>query len=265
MEGKEKSTFYKQKGGITLVVLVVTIVVLLILAGVTIAAVLGNNGIIKKANEAKEETRYGRVNEQVQLWKIDWETYNLVGSENKPLEEDEFLEKLLTNQLVNENEIDRENKIITIANKEINYTLKVQSPEEIVIADLPTSIVTADTTSSKLRVQVQKPEGIGENVEYTYTIKKANSDDPESVVQTQTVKDTSYLFESLEAATDYIIEVSTSNVNGTIYKGSCAGNTYNKLEIDLPSGIYRSTSIVGIAISGWFEFRRWSSVCTLRL
>ena len=43
----------KNNKGITLVVLVVTIVVLLILAGVSINLVLGNNGIIAKAQEAK--------------------------------------------------------------------------------------------------------------------------------------------------------------------------------------------------------------------
>ncbi len=44
----------KSNGGITLVALVVTIIVLIILAGVSISLVLGNNGIIKKAREAKE-------------------------------------------------------------------------------------------------------------------------------------------------------------------------------------------------------------------
>ena len=43
----------KNNKGITLVALVVTIVVLLILAGVSINLVLGNNGIIAKAQEAK--------------------------------------------------------------------------------------------------------------------------------------------------------------------------------------------------------------------
>ena len=44
---------FKGKKGITLVALVVTIVVLLILAGVSINLVLGDNGIISKAQEAK--------------------------------------------------------------------------------------------------------------------------------------------------------------------------------------------------------------------
>ena len=42
----------KNKKGITLIALVVTVVVLIILAGVSINAVLGDNGIIKKANQA---------------------------------------------------------------------------------------------------------------------------------------------------------------------------------------------------------------------
>ena len=43
--------------GITLVTLVITIIVLLILAGVTIAALSGDNGILQRASEAKEETQ----------------------------------------------------------------------------------------------------------------------------------------------------------------------------------------------------------------
>lgn len=42
--------------GITLIALVVVIIVLLILAGVTITALSGNNGILKRATEAKEKT-----------------------------------------------------------------------------------------------------------------------------------------------------------------------------------------------------------------
>ncbi len=43
--------------GITLIALVITIVILLILAGVSIAILTGDNGILLKANKAKEETR----------------------------------------------------------------------------------------------------------------------------------------------------------------------------------------------------------------
>ena len=46
----------KNNKGITLIALVITIIVLLILAGVTIAALSGDNGILKRATEAKEQT-----------------------------------------------------------------------------------------------------------------------------------------------------------------------------------------------------------------
>lgn len=72
---EEKQKFTKveqlanQKNGITLVALVVTIVVLLILASVTITYVLGDNSIIKKAQEAKIEIRAGSVQEEADMWR----------------------------------------------------------------------------------------------------------------------------------------------------------------------------------------------------
>ena len=53
----------KKQSGITLVALVVTIVVLLILAGVSINLVLGENGLITQAKEAKEKSASG-MNEE---------------------------------------------------------------------------------------------------------------------------------------------------------------------------------------------------------
>ena len=44
----------KNEKGITLIALIITIILLLILASVTIKLVLGDNGIIKFAKEAKE-------------------------------------------------------------------------------------------------------------------------------------------------------------------------------------------------------------------
>ena len=54
---------HKQQG-ITLIALVVTIIVLLILAGVTIAAISGDNGILQNAARAKEETEQAQKDEE---------------------------------------------------------------------------------------------------------------------------------------------------------------------------------------------------------
>ncbi len=57
----------KGSKGITLIALVITIIVLLILAAISIATLTGDNGILTKANESKEETRVGEVKEAVAL------------------------------------------------------------------------------------------------------------------------------------------------------------------------------------------------------
>ena len=53
----------KGNKGITLIALVVTIIVLLILAGVSIAMLSGENGILNKASEAAVETRISSAKE----------------------------------------------------------------------------------------------------------------------------------------------------------------------------------------------------------
>ena len=61
-----KTKDMKKNTGITLMVLVITIIVLLILAGVTISAITGNNGIIGNAEQAKEETEIANEKEIVE-------------------------------------------------------------------------------------------------------------------------------------------------------------------------------------------------------
>ena len=56
----------KQENGITILALVITIIVLLILAGITISAITGDNGIIRNAGQAKEETEIANEKEIVE-------------------------------------------------------------------------------------------------------------------------------------------------------------------------------------------------------
>ena len=60
MKGKLKS-----KNGITLIALVITIIVLLILAGVTIATLTGENGILTRASESAEQTEIAEEKEAI--------------------------------------------------------------------------------------------------------------------------------------------------------------------------------------------------------
>ena len=63
----KKTKEIKRISGITLITLVVTIVVLLILAGVTIAALTGDNGIVTQAKQAKDDTNISEAKEKIEI------------------------------------------------------------------------------------------------------------------------------------------------------------------------------------------------------
>lgn len=67
----------KNNNGITLIALVITIIVLLILAGVSIATLSGDNGVLNRAKEAKEKTAIAEELEQVELAVSDARIGNL--------------------------------------------------------------------------------------------------------------------------------------------------------------------------------------------
>ena len=62
----------KQNKGITLIALVITIIVLLILAGVAIAMLSGENGILRKAAEAKTKTDEAQTSETEDLKGLEY-------------------------------------------------------------------------------------------------------------------------------------------------------------------------------------------------
>ena len=70
----------KNTKGITLIALVVTIIVLLILAGVSIAMLTGNNGILTQGKRAKEEQAHAAVREGIMLLYNEYKTEQEVNS-----------------------------------------------------------------------------------------------------------------------------------------------------------------------------------------
>ena len=53
----------RKQRGITILALTITIIILLILAGITIAGLTGENGLIENAGQAKEETEISNEKE----------------------------------------------------------------------------------------------------------------------------------------------------------------------------------------------------------
>ena len=64
---KFRKKIFKNTKGITLIALVVTIIILLILAGISIAMLTGNNGVLTQAKSAKERTGEKGEQERVNL------------------------------------------------------------------------------------------------------------------------------------------------------------------------------------------------------
>lgn len=105
--GKEK--------GITLVALIVTIIVLLILAGISIGAITGNNGIIDNANFASFSTKIRQYQEKVDMYVIKEEQENKHGSANVNITDPGKIKEIL------EDIDDEESKKYVIQDNELKY------------------------------------------------------------------------------------------------------------------------------------------------
>ena len=100
----------KENSAITLIALVITIIVLLILAGVTIVALSGDNGILTNASKAKYATELSQYKEELERYKgekllenTSFEDESLISSENaldhntKPEDEVGNIYNIITN------------------------------------------------------------------------------------------------------------------------------------------------------------------------
>ena len=111
----------RKEQGITLIALVVTVIVLLILAGITISLLFSENGVISKAQEAKEETRGAAVEEAKNMWELDKSLGKYTGGTSQSL--DELLNSLEKQKTITtkEKEQIKETGSITIGNRTINF------------------------------------------------------------------------------------------------------------------------------------------------
>ena len=148
MVSKEK--FYGKKDcnknrGITLIALVITIIVLLILAGVTIAALSGDNGILTRAKEAKENTNKANQEELDVLDKYEQNLNQYVDGKDVDLKninksDTNPTEAMPENVRVLENNA---NKGIVIKDRNNNEWVWIEVPKTTVFSDL-----TIDTTGT---------------------------------------------------------------------------------------------------------------------
>ena len=188
-----------------------TIVVLLILAGITIALVFSQNGVIRKSQEAKENTKIAQVREQLELAKAP-EFIEGNGKYNP----DSYFQRIEDEGIIDDKDTDvyeREDGtyevttegyifIITLVPSKdnvedikINYEGKVYGPR------IRKVNVTNKTTSS-ISVEVETVNA--EGATYTYYYKKNDETD---WIKAEENKESTYTFNGLEANVIYNIRV----------------------------------------------------------
>ena len=103
--------------GITLVALVVTVIVLIILAGISINLLLGDNGLITRAQEAKKQQKIAEVKEKLSL--------ELSAAETDAILRNESLEEEQLNDIISKYGTLQDDKD-TILTKDDNYEISLK-------------------------------------------------------------------------------------------------------------------------------------------
>ena len=138
MKGTKKNKIVREKG-ITLIALVITVVILIILATVTLNAVLGEGGLIQRAQQAKELTEQAALEEQQGLNSLMSEFTNIMAEDQNPPEEKSEVEEAKesgtkfdeTTKLTD----DSENEVWIPGGFEIDEESATDTDEGIVITD----------------------------------------------------------------------------------------------------------------------------------
>ena len=184
-----------QNNGITLVALVVTIIILLILAGIAIASLTGENGLFKRAQQAKQQTIEGQLREEIVMAIQEIQTEELSKGNNVTLEtlangQLEDILKDITVELV-EDEINGEyknyeytidsNLNVTIngevSGAKISGTAEVQTAGYVFEGSTVDVKVTANVTEGTI-TGIEAPEGVTlktdtSATEKVYTVSKS--------------------------------------------------------------------------------------------
>ena len=196
----------KEEKGITLIALIITIIVLLILAGISMATLTGENGILKKADKARETTNEAGAKEKVQIAvmgsfgterKIDIDTLNQqlnkvegIDKENSNLP----IENLPASVIVDHYNVKiEENGVVTIEGEKRETLPSTadtkpflpEGAEKIEDTDLDTGLVIKDKNENEW-VWVEVPKSIYTNTAYNAGSAPTSSEDYgkiESVMQ----------------------------------------------------------------------------------
>ncbi len=124
-----------RKNGITLITLVVTIIVLLILAGISVAIIIGPDGVIKQAQKAQVDSRYATIMDKVKIRETDLEIAYERNEEDQAESAEAFIDRMLAEKLITDiDTFNKEERTISLGRLEnglYKYTINlVESSSE---------------------------------------------------------------------------------------------------------------------------------------
>lgn len=120
----------REQKGITLIALIVTIIVLLILAGISIGAITGDNGIINQSKDAKDDTQYAQWEEQIDVAILDAE------NKHKDATMDDVIDELIDKKIIDDDsQVDKETGTVTTNEPSYVFEDKLKDYIEVFTAD----------------------------------------------------------------------------------------------------------------------------------
>lgn len=207
---------FRKNSGITLVALVVTIIVLLILAGVSLSLVLGENGIIGKAEIAFDENQKATDIEKIRHAQAEFSIDNLSGD----IDLAEFIDYLDSVGIIDKEDAEFEDDNTVLVTLEDGYIYEITKVENgnieinfvgkigAMFPKLQISITDQSTNSITITPTVKRNNG----GKLEYYIKEENQSDYQLKETTQNTS--AYTFTSLTHNKTYNIKVVATSKQG---------------------------------------------------
>ena len=223
----------KNQKGITLVALVITIIILIILAGISVSTLIGENGIITKAKEAKQNIMLAGEAEALQLNQLYYELE--IGGELTEDEESAKKDEIIV--LLQKQVEELQNQVGSLQTE--NEELKTQ------IADLNTQIGELQTELESLREQVGQKDTEIEDLKAQVSEKESKIQELQNQLNNINSLLTQTNATSAQILSGYTAYSGGQLITGTMVNRGAASSTLNcGASYTIPAGYHNGSGVV---------------------
>ena len=200
--------------GITLIALIVTIIVLLILAGIALNLIMGQNGILKRAEETAKLHEISEITERLEIEKSSSAIDN-VGTPSL----EKYLEHIVKEGIIEENDItdteEENSKLVTVEGKyvflvevEEDKNIKITYAGEVGKLGPQIEIIVESITTNEIKIKVNAIRM--QKGKYEYYIKDIEKKEEYKLLNT--IEEDRYIFSGLIQNREYQIKVVAKNI-----------------------------------------------------